>query len=87
MIPFKQEKIGNNIVRTFSDQMDQEDYYWHKDRDDRIVTILSCGPGWEYQEDDNIPIKLVKGLIFKIPKETWHRVIKGSGDLVINIEV
>jgi len=36
--------------------------------------------------DNQLPIPLKKGVKLKIPKEVYHRVIKGSTDLEIIIE-
>jgi hypothetical protein len=36
--------------------------------------------------DNRLPIPLKKGVKFDIPKETFHRVIKGTTDLTILIE-
>jgi len=36
--------------------------------------------------DNELPIPLKKGVKLQIPKETFHRVIKGTGDLKILIE-
>jgi hypothetical protein len=39
---------------------------------------------WMFQIDNQTP-KKIQGEIF-IPKETYHRVIKGTGDLKIRLE-
>ena len=39
---------------------------------------------WSFQLDNDIPRKLLKDKLF-IPKQTYHRLIKGKGDLVVKI--
>ena len=39
---------------------------------------------WSFQLDNDIPRKLLKDKLF-IPNETYHRLIKGTGDLVVKI--
>lgn len=56
---------------------------WHRDRRDREVTILQ-ETDWMFQLEDSIPQDL-KDTIF-IPKNTYHRLIKGTGELDILIQ-
>ena len=39
---------------------------------------------WLFQLDNEIPQQLSENKLF-IPKETYHRLIKGTGDLVVKI--
>lgn len=83
--PYTQTREGNIIHRTFSKDVDTTELKWHKDQYDRKVTIIKSG-GWKFQKDDELPFDLVDGDAVFIRKESWHRVIKGDGDLVILIE-
>jgi hypothetical protein len=84
-LPFEEEQESENVfVRTFSEDVDAEEFVWHRDKEDRIVEVLS-GEGWKYQEENKLPITLVKGMKINIPKLVWHRAIKGKGDLVIRV--
>lgn len=83
--PYEQFVRENKIVRTFSPEVPVDELKWHQDLNDRIVTILEDG-GWEFQMEDYLPNKLYKGQILKIPKFAWHRVIKGDGNLIVEIE-
>jgi len=78
---YKEIKIEDNIIvrefETFS-----EEFEWHRDRENRIVEWIS-GTDWYIQLDNELP-KLIKDTIF-IPKETWHRIIKGSDVLKVKI--
>lgn len=82
-LPFKEEKIGENIyIREFSQDTDSSDFLWHRDREDRIIEPLE-ETDWLFQLDDELP-KKIEGQIF-IPKEIFHRIIKGRGDLKIKL--
>ena len=81
--PFKETRLNDNLyLREFEESVDIDDLEWHRDREDRIVEIIG-ETDWELQMDNELPKKL-KGKIF-ISKETWHRVIKGTGELKVKI--
>lgn len=83
--PFEQIVEEGKIVRTFQENVDDEELKWHFDLKDRNVTILESD-NWMFQMDDELPTKLnVNDKLF-IPKFAWHRVIKGNGNLVVSIE-
>jgi quercetin dioxygenase-like cupin family protein len=77
--------IDNLRLREFKINTDNSELVWHKDEKDRYVTILE-GEGWQFQKDNELPSILQKGDIIFIPKETYHRIIKGSSNLLINIK-
>ena len=83
--PFQQENIDGKIIRTFSPDVDVDELKWHQDLRDRKVSIVEDG-GWSFQMENFLPIKLSETKEFNIPKFTWHRVIKGEGNLIIEIE-
>ena len=83
--PFKQIEKDGKLIRIFLPDVDSEELKWHQDLNDRKVTIIEDG-GWLFQMDDSLPNKLsIKEQLF-IPKLSWHRVIKGEGNLVVEIE-
>ena len=83
--PFEQIVEEGKLVRTFQENVDDEELKWHFDLKDRNVTILESD-NWMFQMDDELPTKLnVNDKLF-IPKFAWHRVIKGNGNLVVLIE-
>ena len=84
MHPFRQTKEGSVIRRTFSEGVDSADLVWHRDRSGRIVTVIESH-GWHLQFDGGLPIPLVEGSTYSIPARSWHRVIKGTGQLRIVI--
>jgi hypothetical protein len=82
-LPFKEQKIEENIyIREFSQDTDSSDFLWHRDREDRIIEPLE-ETDWLFQLDDELP-KKIEDQIF-IPKEIFHRIIKGRGDLKIKL--
>lgn len=81
--PFKENQLDSNIfIREFSSDTTSTELIWHKDKENRIVEVLK-NENWCYQIDNELPKKL-EGKIF-IPKETYHRVIKGNGNLLVKI--
>ena len=83
---YTQENISNNkFKRVFSSDVPERELVWHMDKENRIVEVLEDSE-WLFQMDNELPISLKKGVKIDIPKETFHRVIKGSGGLKILIE-
>ena len=75
----------DDSVRTFDSSVNSSELVWHRDREDRIVTVLE-GNGWSFQYDDSLPFELKQGDQFFIEKMTYHRLIKGSTNLKVLIE-
>jgi len=82
--PYTEERNDNIIRRTFSENVDEHELTWHKDKKDRIVIPINEND-WLVQFDNELPIKLNVDEEFFIPKNTFHRVIKGKSDLVVEI--
>jgi len=80
--PYSQIRENNLIVRTFSQNIDEDELVWHRDKKDREVTVLK-ETDWQFQFDNELP-QVLKDVIF-IPKNTYHRLIKGTGELNIQI--
>ena len=83
--PFEQEITEGKIRRTFSPDVESEELKWHQDLKDRKVTVIEDG-GWSFQMDDSVPNKLSNARQIYIPKLVWHRVIKGTGTLIVEIK-
>jgi hypothetical protein len=82
-LPFTEKSLGNNqYIREFSNDVDTHELEWHIDREDRTISVVE-NIDWQIQLDNNLP-QLLKETIF-IPKETYHRVIKGTGNLKVRI--
>jgi len=85
IFPFVEETLSNSMrIRTFPECIWEEDLVWHRDANNRHIHILS-GDGWKLQFDNELPFVLEQFCTYYIPKETYHRVIKGTSDLVIEI--
>ena len=83
---YNQEDLGKNkFRRVFTENVDSEELVWHRDREDREVFVESSN-GWMLQMDNELPQVLQEGQKYFIPKETYHRIFKGSGDLKIVID-
>ncbi len=72
-------------IRTFYSNVDSDQLVWHRDLEDRKVTVLE-GEGWQFQFNGSLPIELVEDRTFMIPRDMYHRVIKGKTRLVLRIE-
>lgn len=79
------DKEGDTFTRVFESTVEDRELVWHRDHNDRFVKVLS-GIGWELQIDNQLPEELLPHHVYYIPKEKYHRLIKGSGNLVIEIK-
>ena len=79
--PYKDKKENGYIVREFKSNISERRLMWHRDIYDRIIEPLH-NTDWKFQFDNQVPIPLSK--LF-IPKETYHRLIKGTGNLTLKI--
>ena len=86
MLPFKETKTKEGLfLREFDKDTDSEELVWHRDREDRVVTIVE-GNNWQLQMDNELPKILEDGQKYFIPAKEYHRVIKGDGKLKVLIE-
>jgi len=90
MLPFKEVLLESNnkydkFRREFSGNLTSEELNWHRDKENRIVEVIS-GSGWFIQFENELPIELSEGISFKINRNKWHRIINKNGkNLVIEI--
>lgn len=80
--PYTETREDNLIVRTFSQNVEEEQLVWHRDKNDREITVIG-NTDWMFQFDNQLP-QSFKGVIF-IPKNTYHRIIKGTGTITLKI--
>lgn len=81
--PFKEEKIKENtFIRKFDQSVDLENLVWHRDHEDRIVKSIEK-TNWKFQFDNELPMSFDNEIF--IPKGVYHRIIKGDGDLVLEV--
>ena len=83
MLPFTEKQKDGYFLREFSHDTPSFEFVWHRDKEDRYVQALH-DTDWLFQLDNDIPRKFGKEKLF-IPKETYHRLIKGTGDLKVKI--
>jgi len=81
--PFKENIEDGYHIRTFTNDVEDSELVWHRDKEDRIVESVGK-TDWMLQMDNEVP-KIIEGKFF-IPKNTYHRVIKGSGDLTVKVK-
>jgi hypothetical protein len=83
MLPFQETKLSDNeFIREFKQDTDSGEMVWHRDREDRIIESIG-ETDWLIQIDNELP-KVIEGEVF-IPMGAYHRLIKGTGDLKINL--
>ena len=81
--PYSEKKEDGYIIREFSQDTPSFEFVWHRDKEDRIVQAIH-DTDWLFQLDNEFPQRFTESKLF-IPKETYHRIIKGTGDLVVKI--
>jgi hypothetical protein len=84
-LPFLQEEKNGVKTRLFKEGVDDHELKWHFDELDRNVKVVKSN-GWLLQMDNKLPVELKEGKTFFIPKGVYHRVLKGNGDLVVEIK-
>jgi hypothetical protein len=82
--PYNEYRKNNIIVREFDGDVDNQELVWHRDRNDRTIIPMKC-EGWQFQYDNKPPFKMVPHQAFKVKAEEYHRIIKGTGKLVLKI--
>jgi hypothetical protein len=87
-IPYSEKSItsgdySETVIRTFVSDLNDEELKWHWDEEDRIIHPTN-ETNWRFQFDNELPIEIDSKI--KVPKGTWHRLIKGDGDLTLIIE-
>lgn len=80
--PYTDTVTIDSTIRKFSQDIDPIELMWHRDLKNRSVKLLE-GSGWKIQLDNSLPLDFNE---ITIPKLIWHRVIKGSGNLVVEIK-
>lgn len=73
--------IEEGEVRTFNQDISEEELVWHRDREDRIIEPLH-ETDWKFQYDNNVP-ECLKRLFIR--KGDYHRIIKGTGELTLKV--
>ena len=82
MKPYEEEKKEDYYIRKFSRNIDEYELKWHKDEEDRTIIPIEEND-WRFQMENCLPTPINQEI--KIPKGEWHRVIKGTTDLIVKI--
>ena len=84
-LPFEKIKEGQDWqIREFKSDVEIEDLKWHRDLEDRWVKSVEPSD-WLIQLDDSLPISMNEEVF--IPAKSWHRLIKGSGNLKVQVKI
>ena len=84
MYPFKElSNTHNTFIRVFSKDIHEEELVWHRDREDRLLNVIKGGENWLIQLENELP-KPIDNTYIK--KGVYHRLIKGSDDLTIEVK-
>jgi hypothetical protein len=84
-LPFTENITNGYNVRTFSSNLDENELKWHFDEEDRIV-VSEHETDWQIQMDNKLPEKIQKNKKYFIPEGEYHRVIKGTSDLIVKVK-
>jgi hypothetical protein len=84
--PYTDHSVNDNEwIRTFSVRVNDESLVWHRDYNNRTIEVLE-GDGWEMQFEDELPFAIYQGRKIKVKAMEYHRLIKGTTDLVLRIK-
>ena len=81
--PYSEKQENGYIIREFLENTPSFEFVWHRDKEDRYIQALHP-TDWQIQLDNKFPQVLSENKLF-IPRETYHRAIKGTGDLKVKI--
>jgi hypothetical protein len=82
---YSDSNINNRqFQRVFKHDISNDELVWHRDKNDRIISVVE-GSGWKFQIDNHLPFNLIVGERYFIAKETFHRILKGNTDLILDI--
>ena len=85
MKPYSERVLNENIsVRKFSRNVSQDQLVWHRDREDRTIVVVE-GSGWKFQRDNHLPESVSAGDKISVSAGEYHRLIKGSTNLIVTI--
>ena len=83
----KQEGPFGSEIRVFDPSVSWDRLKWHRDEQDRTISILSGAAGWHFQQDDLLPVELKDGAELSMTRGQWHRLIsvKPLAPLIIQV--
>lgn len=85
--PYQDTQLTENkFQRIFQQDVETEELVWHRDHNDRAVKPTS-GKGWKIQLDNKLPMPLNINESIYVPKNVYHRLIKGRSTENLVVEV
>lgn len=85
--PFTEDFIGKNkIIRKFDPNAEDHLFKWHIDPESRIIKVINEND-WKFQIDNQLPQDLEINKLTLIRKGVYHRLIKGTSELHLEIEL
>jgi hypothetical protein len=81
-VPFQEEIHENHVIRKFTKDLSENELKWHFDVENRTVIPLNEND-WQFQFDNELPQAIDKTIF--TPEGKYHRVIKGTTDLIVKI--
>lgn len=72
----------DTVIRTFDESIDPIELKWHRDDENRTIVSLEASD-WKIQLENSLPSSLDAPIF--IERGEWHRLIKGTGKLVVKI--
>ncbi len=82
--PYSEQILENKKIRTFDENVEDDELKWHRDYEDRLVRVIKSD-NWQLQMDNDLPQPLIENNEYFIKMGEYHRVIKGKGDLIVEI--
>jgi hypothetical protein len=76
------ETTEKYVIRKFDENVDPIELMWHRDNEHRTL-YLQGETNWKIQLENELPTTFVPPIF--IPKHKYHRLIKGTGDLILKI--
>jgi len=74
----------NRFTRLFENTVNTDELVWHRDAIARNIRVVE-GKNWKLQFDNDLPFLLNENQEYHIPANTYHRVIKGDSNLLLDI--
>ena len=74
----------NRFTRLFESTVQTDELVWHRDAKPRNIRVIE-GKNWKLQFDDDLPFLLNENQEYFIPANTYHRVMKGDSNLLLDV--
>ena len=82
--PYVDYDSDEGFIRIFDYSVSEDELIWHRDERDRLIKVIE-GNGWKFQYENQLPFVLVDDHSYYIDAYSYHRLIKGGGDLTLRI--